>query len=177
MRSVNVVDMAGNSSVADGGLPQSKRPRKRLGVNVTAPTFNFRWISDFNLDGKVKKFNEIGDGATSKVFTGDMNGERVAVKQLKSYSPRLAPTFVKAYEPLFNLRHDNIVRVLGLCPQEGSVVLEYCEKRLGKFVLHTLADVLLHLGKELPLELQLNALADTGIVPALRAGIIHNYKQ
>ena len=59
--------------------------------------------------------------------------ERVAVKQLKSYSPRLAPTFVKAYEPLFNLNHNNIVRVVGLCPQEGAVVLEYCEKRLGEF--------------------------------------------
>ena len=59
--------------------------------------------------------------------------ERVAVKQLKSYSPHLAPTFVKAYEPLFNLNHNNIVRVVGLCPQEGAVVLEYCEKRLGEF--------------------------------------------
>lgn len=73
---------------------------------------------------------EIGDGATSKVYIGDMNGERVAVKQLKSYSPRLAPTFVKSYEPLFNLHHDNIVKVVGLCPQEGAIVLEYCENAL-----------------------------------------------
>ena len=46
--------------------------------------------------------------------------ESIAVKQLKSYSPRLAPTFVKAYEPLFNLNHNNIMRVVGLCPNRRS---------------------------------------------------------
>ena len=111
---VNVVGSVGSSSVADGGPPQSKRPRRRLGVNVTTPTFNFQWKSNFNLDGKVTRSAEIGDGEASKVYIGDMNGEMVAVKQLKSYSPRLAPTFVKAYEPLFSLHHDNVVRVLGV---------------------------------------------------------------
>ena len=89
------IDSAGSSSVANGGPPLSKRPRKRLGVNVITPTFNFQWASNFNLDGKVTRSEEIGDGATSEVYTGYNNGERVAVKQLKSYSPRLAPTFVK----------------------------------------------------------------------------------
>ena len=163
------IDSAGSSSVANGGPPLSKRPRKRLGVNVITPTFNFQWASNFNLDGKVIRSEEIGDGATSKVYTGYNNGERVAVKQLKSYSPRLAPT---VYEPLFNLNHNNIVRVVGLCP---AVVLEYCEKRLGEFKLHTLADLLLHLGKELPLELQLNALADIadGLDYMHKQGLVH----
>ena len=66
---LNVIDSAGSSSVANGGPPLSKRPRKRLGVNVIAPTFNFQWVSDFNLDGKVTRSEEIGDGATSKVYT------------------------------------------------------------------------------------------------------------
>ena len=41
--------------------------------------------------------------------------------------------------------------MLGLCPKEGAVVLEYCEISIGGFVLHMLADLLLHLGKALPL--------------------------
>ena len=63
----------------------------------------------------------------------------------------------------------------GLCPQEGTVVLEYCEKSIDGFVLYTLADLLLHLGKAVPLELQLNALADIADVLDYmhKQGVIH----
>ena len=102
-----------------------------------------------------------------------MNGEQVAVKQLKCYSPRLAPSLIRSYELLFNLQHTNIVRVLGLCPQAGFIVLEYCEKRLGQFVLHTLSDLFLHLGNTLPQELQLNALADIAEGLDYKQGVVH----
>jgi len=67
------------------------------------------------------------------------------------------------------------VRVLGVCPQEGAIILEYCVKKLGKFEIHMLADVLLHLGKELPLELQLNALVDIahGLDYMHKQGLVH----
>ena len=47
---------------------------------------------------------EIGDGATSRVYIGDIwfSGKLVALKQLKCYLPRLAPSLVKSYEPLLN---------------------------------------------------------------------------
>ena len=128
---------------------------------MTVAPVNLTWGSKFNLEGKVTQSQvEIGDGATSRVYIGDMNGEQVAVKQLKSYSPHLAPSLIRSHEPLFNLQHANIVKVLGVCPQAGFIVLEYCEKRLGQFILHTLGDLLLHLGNALPQELQLNTLAD-----------------
>ena len=94
---------------------------------------------------------------------------------MKCYSPHLAPSLVKSYEPLFNLHHANIVKVLGLCPQAGLIILEYCEKRLGQFVLHTLGDLLLHLGNALPQELQLNALADIaeGLDYMHKQGVVH----
>ena len=42
------------------------------------------------VEGKVTKSqNEVGDGASSRVYTGVFNGDTVAVKQLKCYSPRL----------------------------------------------------------------------------------------
>jgi len=66
-------------------------------------------------------------GATSSVYFGDMDGKQVAVKQLKCYSLRLEPVLVKTYES-FNLQHENVVKVFGMCPQAGQIVLEYCEK-------------------------------------------------
>lgn len=65
--------------------------------------------------------------------------------------------------------------MLGVCPQAGFIVLEYCEKRLGQFVLHTLGDLLLHLGNALPQELQLNTLADIaeGLDYMHKQGVVH----
>ena len=97
------------------------------------------------------------------VYLGDIDGKKVAVKQLKYYSARLARVLVKVYQPLLNLQHKNVVKLLGICPQAGQIVLEYCEKRFGDLILHTLGNeemILLHLGNDFPQELQLNALAD-----------------
>ena len=115
----------------------------------------------YNFDGKMNCSKvEIGDGATSRVYLGDIDGKKVAVKQLKYYSASLAPVLVKVYQPLLNLQHENVVKLLGICPQVGQIVLEYCEKRFGDLILHTSGDLLLHLGNDFPQELQLNALAD-----------------
>ena len=94
----------------------------------------------------------------------------------KSYSPRFAPSFVKWYEKLFTLNHNNIVKVLGVCPQAGQVILEYCEKHVDDIgTLYILHDLLLHLGSDFPQELKLNALADVaeGLLYLHDQGIIH----
>jgi len=65
---------------------------------------------------------ELGDAASSRVFLESWNGTSVAIKQLEIYIPRMVISFVKAYEPLFNLSHWNIAQVLGICPQP---VLKY----------------------------------------------------
>jgi len=56
--------------------------------------------------------------------------------------------------------HENVVKLLGVCPLAGQIILEYCEKMLGELLLHTLADLLHHLGDNFHQEFQLNALAD-----------------
>ena len=158
--------------------PPRKRSRKRLIVNLTtsASLCSFEWCSVYNLDENINCSKvEIGDGATSRVYLGDIDGKKVAVKQLKCYSARFAPVLVKVYEPLLNLQHENVVKLLGICPQAAQIVLEYCEKKLGKLVLHTLGDLLLHLGNNFPQELQLNALADIaeGLHYIHNQGIVH----
>jgi len=152
-----------------------------LSVNISlsqTDQTNFSWASEFNLDGKitVNKQVELGDGGSSRVYVGKLNDTQIAVKQLKCYSVCLAPCLVKCYERLFTLHHDNVVRVLGVCPQAGQVALEYCEKQVdGGGTLHSLSELLMHLGSDFSFELKLNALADIteGLMYLHKHGIIH----
>ena len=82
-------------------------------------------------------------------YVGSLHGMTVAVKQLKCYSPHLASCFIKAYECMFHLRHDNIVRVFGICSKVGHVVTEYCHKVIDGYTLRTLGILLLHYGNNL----------------------------
>ena len=96
-------------------------------------------------------------------------------KALKIYVPRLAPSFVEAYEPLFNLSHPNIAQVHGICPQTVLIILEYCSKSVNGFTVTTLAGLLLHLGNGIPMELRLLALIDTaeGVQYLHHKNIVH----
>ena len=139
-------------------------PSKKRRIFTTLPTVTSgysTWVSEYNLEGKViKSQNEVGDGASSRVYTGVFNGDTVAVKQLKCYSPRLASALIKSYERLFHLEHINIVKVFGICPKAGQVVMEYCEKIVDGFTIHTLNDMQVHLSSDMPVELRLLALSD-----------------
>lgn len=105
---------------------------KRRRISITIPktlVATFNWVSKYNLEGKViKNSTELNDGASSRLFQRTWNGTLVAIKPIKMYVPRLAPSFVEAYEPLFSLSYPNIAQVHGICPQTGLIVLEYCSK-------------------------------------------------
>lgn len=66
--------------------PPSKRPRRT--ISLVPPSIKvFQWESPYNKEGKVTiSVDELGDGASNRVFAGEMNGKRVAIKQ------RLCPT-------------------------------------------------------------------------------------
>ena len=137
--------------------------RRRISFALPIVSSQQSWASEFNLDGKVERFQEeVGDGASSRVYVGSLHGIDmfVAVKQLKCYSPRLASNLIKAYEHIFHLRHDNLVRVFGICPKVGYVVMEYCRKDINGHTLRTLSDLLLHYGDDLPEMLRMVALSD-----------------
>ena len=45
-------------------------------------------MSKFNLEGQVvKTADEVGDGGSSQVYKGYIDGKIIAVKQMKLYSP------------------------------------------------------------------------------------------
>ena len=120
-------------------------PKKRRKISVSVPQqpIPFVWDSPFNKEGKVTvSSTELGDGATSRVYLGEMNGKKVAVKKLKAYSSQYAPALINAYENSFHLQHPKVVKTLGLCPNTGSIILELCEKMLGGQTLHTLVDMM-----------------------------------
>jgi len=73
------------------------------------------------------------------VYLGTLNGKKVAIKKLKGYSCNQGAAFVKAYEKFASMQsHPKIVTVLGLCPNTGCIVLEFCEKLIGDHKIHML---------------------------------------
>ena len=141
--------------------PIRKKRRLTVPLPLIPPQQADNWISEFNLEGRIRTSqDEVGDGATSRVYLGAFNGVTVAVKQLKLYSPRLASALIQAYKQLFKLKHDNLVQVYGICPNKGYIVMEYCHIILDNCTLRTLGDLLLHYGDHLPVELRIMALSD-----------------
>ena len=160
--------------VGSSGQTSSKKRRiftTLLTVTSGHSSVHSTWVSEYNLDEKViKSQNEVGDGASSRVYTGVFNGDTVAVKQLKCYSPRLSPALIKSYERLFHLEHTNIVKIYGICPKAGQVVMEYCEKIVDGFTTHTICKCIW-----VVTYLRLLALSDVaeGLEYLHRQGLVH----
>ena len=55
----------------------------------------------YNFDGSTKV--EIGDGRTSRVYLGDIDGNKVAVKQLICYFARFTPVLVGNIYKRYNI--------------------------------------------------------------------------
>ena len=153
------------------------KKRRRFTVPKLLSAFSdCEWRSRFNLDGKVtKSSDEVGDGGSSRVYKGSLEGKIVAVKQLKLYSPRYASTLIAAYDGTFDLAHNNIVKVLGICPKQGQIVLEYCEKCVDGMTIRTLTDLQLHFGSTLPEDLRVSAIIDVadGLQYLHNKGLVH----
>ena len=73
--------------------PSKKHPR-RITSLVPPSIKEFQWDSPYNKEGKVKSFSD-EDGASSRVFLGEMDGKRVAIKHLGGHAPQHAATLVK----------------------------------------------------------------------------------
>ena len=87
---------------------------------------------------------ELGDGASSRVYLGTVDGEKVAVKKLKGYLCNQGAAFLKAYEKFVSTpQHPKIATMFGLCTNNDYyIVLELCEKQIGDHKVHTLEDLM-----------------------------------
>ena len=53
-----------------------KKHHRRISVLVPPSIKEYLWESPYNKEGKVKiSLDELGDGASSRVFVGEMNGK------------------------------------------------------------------------------------------------------
>jgi len=155
---------------------RKKRRKHSFAVPQIPGAVDCNWVSEFNLDGKViKTLDELGDGGSSRVYKGFLAEKVVAVKKLKFYSVRFASSLIAAYEGLFELSHPNVTKVLGICPKEGYIVMECCEKVVNGVTVRTLADLIRHFGTSLPIDLRITAIADIadGVHYLHENGVIH----
>ena len=117
---------------------RKKRRKHSFAVPQLPRLVDSNWASRFNLNRQiVKTSDEVGDGGSSRVYKGFLGENMVAVKQLKFYSSRFASSVIAAYEGLFELSHSNVVKVLGICPKEGYIIMEYCEKVVNGITVRT----------------------------------------
>jgi len=81
------------------GKPAPKH--RKLPVPKLAASHNYQWKSKHNLEEKVMKSSEeVGDGGSSEVYKGSLEGKLVAVKELRAYAPRHASKLIAAYDEL-----------------------------------------------------------------------------
>lgn len=69
----------------------------------------------------------IGEGGYGKVYKCSLDHITVAVKALRSDARDKKEEFLREVEILGELRHPNIVLLLGACPESGCLVYEYME--------------------------------------------------
>ncbi|KAG2712848.1 hypothetical protein I3760_04G145400 [Carya illinoinensis] len=71
--------------------------------------------------------NVIGEGGYGKVYKCSLDHIPVAVKVLSHDAIGKKEEFLKEVEVLSQLRHPNVVLMLGACPENASLVYEYLE--------------------------------------------------
>ncbi|CAI4227693.1 unnamed protein product [Auanema sp. JU1783] len=72
----------------------------------------------------IKTLDFIDAGSQAAVFSGEYNGQLVAVKKVKKLEE------VQSVRNLMNLKHDNIIKFIGVCTQAPCycIIMELCEK-------------------------------------------------
>lgn len=69
----------------------------------------------------------IGEGAYGKVYKCNLDRTPVAIKVLRSDASEKRHEFLREVEVLSQLRHPNMVLLLGACPETSCLVYEYME--------------------------------------------------
>ncbi|CAN0457027.1 unnamed protein product, partial [Phaeothamnion confervicola] len=64
----------------------------------------------------------IGEGGFGKVYSGSIMGLQVAVKKLDETGLQGREQFFREVEVLSTCRHENIVPLLGVCPEPPCLV-------------------------------------------------------
>ncbi|KAJ4820298.1 Protein kinase superfamily protein [Rhynchospora pubera] len=69
--------------------------------------------------------NKLGSGGSADVYRGQINGKIVAIKKLHGSSVQQLVDIGKEVQMLHSLKHENIVKLLGFCSEDGQYLLVY----------------------------------------------------
>ncbi|ESW20184.1 hypothetical protein PHAVU_006G187700 [Phaseolus vulgaris] len=116
----------------------AKSAKKRRSSNVNGeidgyPLVNVRQFSDKELRLATDNYhsnNKIGRGGFGTVYQGTLrDGRRIAVKTLSNWSKQGVREFLTEIKTLSNVKHANLVELIGFCIQGPSrtLVYEYVE--------------------------------------------------
>ncbi|KZV45615.1 putative protein kinase-like [Dorcoceras hygrometricum] len=143
---IAIVSLANTILHKLGGISVSTDVEEETKPSARAERFCRRFTLK-QIQSGTRDFNDaliIGKGGFGKVYKCVIdNSEVVAVKRLKSNSRQGAHEFLTEIETLSELRHNNLVSLIGYCNEQGEMILVYDYMQNG-----TLADHLYNLEKD-----------------------------
>ncbi|NXU51069.1 SG196 kinase, partial [Turnix velox] len=81
------------------------------------------WLSCQAINREVRKLKRVGEGAVKKVFLSEWKENKVVLSQLTN--PELKEDFLHGLKMLKALQSKHVVRLLGYCEQEFTILTEY----------------------------------------------------
>ncbi|XP_058724979.1 U-box domain-containing protein 35-like isoform X2 [Vicia villosa] len=100
-------------------------------LNVIARTdIRYRQYTLEEIENATKNFSlsmKIGEGGYGPVFKGQLDHTHVAIKILRPDAHQGRKQFLQEVEVLCNIRHPNMVLLLGACQDYGCLVYEYMD--------------------------------------------------
>ncbi len=124
--------------------------------------------SEFMVSSQGLSFvDELGEGSSARVYRGSFNNSTVALKKFKLAKniPKYETILKKEALSLLSLKHSNVLKCLGVCVSEMTLILEYCGKSFevngNNITCHTLRQLIDALGSVFPEDLKLEALYQT----------------
>ncbi|NXE55456.1 SG196 kinase, partial [Casuarius casuarius] len=82
-----------------------------------------RWLSCEAINKEVRKLKCVGEGAVKKVFLSEWKENKVVLSQLTN--PELQEDFLHGLKMLKALQSKHVVRLLGYCEQQFTILTEY----------------------------------------------------
>ncbi|XP_063156425.1 protein O-mannose kinase [Candoia aspera] len=112
----NVYFSYGESSVEQNFCPHGYF---RLGTMKNCSS----WLSCKAIKREVRKLKRVGEGAVKRVFLSEWKENKVALSQLTV--PELQEDFIHGLQMLKKLQSKHVVRLLGYCEEEFTILTEY----------------------------------------------------
>ncbi|KAK9715714.1 hypothetical protein RND81_06G184600 [Saponaria officinalis] len=116
--------------IAELNAQKQSKERRRIVEELIS---NERGTRKYSIDeieiatGFLSEERVIGEGGYGKVYKGILDHTSVAIKVLREDATDKKEEFLREVGILSQLRHPNLVLLLGVCPEKGCLVYEYME--------------------------------------------------